>query len=52
MEAVWRIVKVYVDGHIWMEKEEGEAPPDLAKMFEEPGLVMVEVTRQSIRRER
>lgn len=45
----WKTDKIYVDGHQWAERDTTE-PPNLEKMFEEPGLVGVVVTRQSMRK--
>lgn len=52
-EICWRIVKVYVDGHIWMEKEIGDEDrmlDSLKEYFSEPGIVSITITRQSVRR--
>ena len=46
----WKVVKTYVDGHMWLENEKGEHPPDIESYFDEPGVVSVIITRQSIRR--
>ena len=48
MEIEYRVVKVYQNGHIWVDRVSDR--PDILDALDEPGVVMVMASRKFVNR--